>query len=274
MYKVNSYLINSFNDSCVIQTGTSTTVVQNQQLVEFLFYIENKKIKSLTDSDLEREFSDSKDIVVEFLLGNDILKMVKEPFFKYDKVWVISNDDIFNNLFNKFGNSVMPNIEILEDDDFSKIKSNDMIVLFFNPFHLEKYINLMDSIKEKEAIIKTVFYYNHSIYVSNYYKKDWRNPCPKCFFYSLETQLRGTLSSNELNFQTIIDIIYEQNGLFNIEAELETIDYLKPIDILLSDIKFNKNPNQFVNKVYEISISKGTINQDYAYHWELCDCYD
>lgn len=275
MYIINPFLINLIDNNCVIQTGTSTVVITNQRLIGFLSEIEIQKIKSYTDQELEVEFGENKDLFLSFLLENEILIKKEKPFFIFNKVWILSNNNVFPNLFHKFAKNVMPGIHVLQQDsDFSNVKSDDLCIVFFNPFNLKNYIRIVDTLKEKGVIIKTVFFYNHSIYISNYYKKTWGNPCPKCFFYSLETQLRGTINSNNINFQTIIDMIYEENALFNIEAKLEPIDYLKPLEILLFDIRYDSNPNVFINKAYEINIKNGTINQDFSYHWELCDCYE
>ena len=144
--------------------------------------------------------------------------------------------------------------------------------IFLNPFNLEKYIEVCNQLIETKMTLRTSFFYNHSIYISNLYKKGWYNPCPKCFFYALETQLRASISSS-INFQTMMDLIYTKNSRFNVVSDLTHLDLNTIMTLLLKDIKFKENLNT-INNVYELDLGTYRLTEDSSYHWELCDCYE
>lgn len=275
MYTIKPFLIHRLDEGCVLQTGTNTVMIKNEELFAFLENIEINKIKEIQKEEIKDVFDVSHQVVIEFLLNNEIIIQEKEKNMQYNKVHLFSNNQLFSETFKSAAVGIFDSIEIKDiNSDLKNVKENDLCLLFLNPFNLKKYIELVDKLTIENVIIKTVFFYNHSLYISNYHKQEWNNPCPKCFYYSLETQLRGTINSNNINFQIIIDMIYEQSETFEVQANLNTSDFLEILNILLSDFKYNKNPNQYINKVYEIDLKDGRVNQDFSYHWELCDCYE
>lgn len=279
MYTIKSYLIHDIDDGCILQNGISTVIIKNDKLKRFLENVEQKGVQKISVDFIKQEFQEQYDDVTKFLLENQIIFEYHEPDLNWNKIWVISNDHTFSNYFKYSiegsGEDII-NLTITDNElDLDNLKENDLCIVFLNPFDINKYIEICDLIKEKNAIIKTVFFYNHSIYISNFHKKDWFNPCPKCFFYSLETQLRGGLTPNgSFNFQTLIDLLYSNEVKFNIETKLNPVDLITTMNVLSRDLRHTGNVNNIINNVYEIGLNLNELNEDIAYHWEMCDCYE
>ncbi|KQL58301.1 MULTISPECIES: McbB family protein [Bacillaceae] len=277
MYKVNPYLINDVKQASVIQTGRSTVVINDQELKQYLKDLESNRIVSVSSKDLANQFPNKGEEVSRFLLQNRIFSSYEKPTIDYENIFLFSNNDKMTETFNYL-------VEDLFDSNRFFLKSSlkethevgdgDLVFIFLNPFILEEFLEVVNDIKQKSAIIKVMFYYNHSIYVSHYSKDKWKNPCPKCFYYSLETQLRGEVTGSGPNFQTIIDLIYRRVSHFNVESKLSANDLLPAIESIVRDFKFEQDVDHFINKAYEFSIEQGTKQEDLTYHWEMCDCYE
>lgn len=143
-----------------------------------------------------------------------------------------------------------------------------------NPFNLKEYISINQKMSSfNNIIVKNIFYYNNKIYLTNFYKKSWRNPCPLCFFSNLESHLKGLTNIKQYNFQTLLDIIYEKNPNFSVEAKLERYDYIPVINAIQMEF-VSENKNREIDKVKSISLENYNVRYDYAYHSRGCDCYE
>ena len=80
--------------------------------------------------------------------------------------------------------------------------------------------------------------------------------------------------NGSFNFQTLIDLLYSNEVKFNIEAKLNPVDLISTMNILLRDLRNTGNINNIINNVYEIGLNLNELNEDVAYHWEMCDCYE
>ena len=110
-------------------------------------------------------------------------------------------------------------------------------------------------------------------FLANYYKRSWYNPCPLCFFGAIESQIRGEDNDNNINFQTIIDLLYAKNILFKSELPLDKLTYLQIIYILSSYM--GEIPENYkLDEVLELNLSNYSVRRDIAYHWGYCDCYE
>ena len=149
----------------------------------------------------------------------------------------------------------------------------DVLIVFLNPFDLKTMNELTEEIKKKNLLVKFIFAYNNKIYFSNFYKKSWCNPCPMCFFYELESQLRGENSEDQISFQTMIDVLYEQKAQFSVHLPLDSIDYIHIICLLSK--YFNKEiKSYYYDEVLELDLADYKVSEDTAYHWGYCDCYE
>jgi hypothetical protein len=76
---------------------------------------------------------------------------------------------------------------------------------------------------------------------------------------------------DEISFQTIVDMIYAQNPLFEVEAKLNK----KEIFFLVTEIlkMISQNVNISGKKVVEVDLN-GNVSYDVPVHFELCDCFE
>lgn len=277
MYKFKPFLLYHLRENnYVIQNGESTVIITNKKLVNFLEYIEREKTLECQNELFEKFFDKQTSEVIEFLKNNNVIfdNEILSSKINLGNKFLIYNDNSFKNYFNITFDEYEFNYIYIDKCLDYPFKENDLIIIFLNPFNLNEYINLYNSLKNTEAIIKMIFYYNHSLYITQYHKQSWYNPCPKCFFYSLETQLRGDVNKGSFNFQTLVDLIYKQKPMFKLEAKLLPKDFIIIMYILGKDLNNLDNLVNHINKVYEIDLLTMKINEDNCYHWEVCDCYE
>lgn len=277
MYRVRSFLLQEIEQGCVLQNGTATVIITNEELLGFLKSIEQKGIIELEEDCFIEYFQENYESVIDFLINTNILKKVKKPRLDFDKLFLVTNDNEFSKLFEYSTTGFGEEVSIYTTQDYQTIlkapPANGLCIVFLNPFNLDEYISICNELMQTDLILRTGFFYNHSLYLSNLYKKEWYNPCPKCVFYALESHLRATISQNGLNFQTVMDLIYAKNSNFKVFTNLEHLDLITFINLLLKDIKF-KEENFGINNIYELDLGTYRVTEDSPYHWELCDCYE
>ncbi|MCL1934880.1 MAG: McbB family protein [Defluviitaleaceae bacterium] len=279
MYEVRPFLLYPIKIGTILQNNISTTVISNENLISFLQNLEENRTIELSEEYLKSNFCDKSDKIKDFLLENKIIQPIVEKIINLKNICVISNDEIFTNVSKMFMNDldIYKKIDYINtyNNDFENINKDTLAIIFFNPFNLKEFETIIDKLKNKKCTIKSIFYYNHSIYISNYYNFVWKNPCPKCFFYSLEAQLRGfNRRKDSINFQTLIDLFYTKQINFNLEFISKSYHFIPIIDIIFKDLRFLNNFNDFANTVYEISVEGISESADIAYHWEMCNCYE
>lgn len=257
----------------------AAAVITNKELIDFLKDCEERHLKKVEYNYISNFFGDLSDEVIKFLNQNRIIEQSENiTNLEVDSVIVISNDKKFLAEFEYVTQDMEKQVEYLSMEEYKRIKEkkteHTICVIYMNPFSLEKYIDISNFFLNENIMVKMSFYYNHSIYISNIYKKEWYTPCPKCFFYSLESKLRAGNSYNTLNFQTIIDLLYENNPRFEIEGTVMTKDMLSVIMIMIKDLFYKGDANDILQRVVEYRLEDGSINEDVSYHWELCDCYE
>ena len=273
MYKIQPYIWQDIiKGQTIFQTKNSIVVVTNKKLRDFLVNLESEKVIELDDTILDSYFDEKeKGKVISFLLENGILteKILKKMYI--DQTVVLSNDDNFS----KSMHFNLNDIKVINIDEINtfNFKKNDLLIIFLNPFRLKILKKITQFIKTRNLIAKFIFSYNNSIYFSNFYRQSWYNPCPLCFFYALESQLRGDNSENNINFQTIIDILYAQEAEFSINLPLDSSVYLQIVYVLSKYL--NKIPDdRQLDEVLELNLKDYSISKDIAYHWGYCDCYE
>lgn len=277
MYRISTYLLNKFDEFTVVQMEYSTVVITNNALINFLVSLEESKKNIISYDEIKVEFGQLSDSVIVFLEENKIISLMKEPVLKFEECYLIHNNNKFSEFFVDCNDNQITNLTTLNfienPEKLETLNTQSLCILYFNPFSLEQYINLVQRLMDRGVTTKVIFYYNHSIYVSNYHNKSWLNPCPKCFFYNLETRLGWHNNHGQPSFQTIIDMIYSKEARFEIAAPIKNYSLMMPIYQIINEATFNSDPNKFINDVYEYKMVDLSHKHDYAYHWELCDCY-
>jgi len=277
MYKVKPYLLFETNKGTALQNNVATIFVTNTNMINFLVALEKDKTLVNSSSQIDAYFSGNSEKAIQFLLENKVIYEVTKPLFEFNEIHVISNSELFMDVFALFSKDMTYDVQVHNPDccdtTFSFLNNKSLCIIFLNPFDLNKFEGFLDVICKYDCIIKPMFYYNHAIYMANYHRPSWKNPCPRCFFYSLEAQLRtGNYSS--VTFQTLIDMLYIREVKFDLEAILSPHHLLGVMNVLFSQLNSVQSFNSFVSAVHDFKLESITVNMDYSYHWELCDCYE
>ncbi|MFJ5789615.1 McbB family protein [Lysinibacillus sp. NPDC093197] len=281
MYEINPYLLYSINKEKekqhIVQTKSNSMIIKSNPLISFLSFLEENELSCISKFEIYNFFEENKefsDRVISFLCDNDIFKTKVKKDLDFSNIAIYSNDKkneveyLFRMVFDE-----MIVLNTLEDE--KKLNEIGILFILFNPFNLKNLKGVVEKLKEYENLVyKVIFPYNNSIYISNYYSKKWNNPCPLCFFDSLEAQLRGNINGyNNPNFQMMIDLIYKENIEFEYDGLISERDYLPLMNIILRDIT-NEKIELKIDKVYRISLKDYYVNTDFSYYWEMCDCYE
>ena len=278
MYKIRPFLIYDIEIGTVFQNGLNTVVVKNKEVIELLKDLDKGKELEISEEKLKSYFPNNFEAALKFILNNNIIYEEIKPVFSFKDLHVYSNCDAFKTTLDFFIKDIdfFEKKEIHDLENYNYLpKKDDLAIIFLNPFELGEFKNVVDKFKETGCVVKFIFYYNNSIYISNYYKPEWKNPCPKCFFYSLEAQLRSYGQNPEyLNFQTLVDMFSAKEIKFKSEALLKPHNFIGVMDALFNQFKNINNFNAIVNEVWEISVETTYTNTDYCYHFDMCDCYE
>lgn len=277
MFKILPYIITAIDDYAVIQNAQNTVVVKSIPLIEFFKKYDSETHLYFSKEDLKMIFIDEADIIIKFMIDNKLLRLESPRNISYKKVIFCSNDSTFieSAKFNlNSRDTVMEFISLNELIECELLPDADSLyIVFLNPFNINVLSKVVDSLNCMNALMKVGFYYNNMIYASNYYKREWNNPCPKCFFSNLEGTLRGrSKGTKTVSFATLMDLIYKKEPLFNIHAKLENNDLLPLIDILNDDLRSDQNSQ--ANLVNMIDFNKRIVWTDKAIYWEVCSCYE
>lgn len=89
----------------------------------------------------------------------------------------------------------------------------------------------------------------------------------------LESQLRGENEEYNINFQTILDLLYAQKATFDIHLPLDASVYLQIVYFLSGYLRKIQDDYK-IDEVLEICLEDFSVNRDIACHWGYCDCYE
>lgn len=275
-YKVQPFIWQRIKkNKTIFQTKSTTIIVTSENLTNFLLDVEKERRTEIDESYLTKYFSEEeKEKVMNFLLTNRLLVLSEERNLDMENIVLLTNDKKFEKSFQyNLKDSCKTKTIDLEVFYEMTFYPKDVLIVFLNPFDLKTMNELTEEIKKKDLLVKFIFAYNNKIYFSNFYKKSWCNPCPMCFFYELESQLRGENSEDQISFQTMIDVLYEQKAQFSVHLPLDSIDYIHIICLLSK--YFNKEiKSYYYDEVLELDLADYKVSEDTAYHWGYCDCYE
>ena len=278
-YKIYPFLIHDFEDNkVIIQNMKNIVLLHDKDMIEFFKYLDEYSYQSLNKTLLNKYFGDEIEKALQFLTNNQLIFDVKKNKIIYEKINIFSNNkciiDSLNYNLNgseKTINYHQSNLYDLIKLDYSN-KKKDLNIFLLNPFNYKNFVELYLILKESNIMFQVIFYYNNFFYLSNYYKSEWKNPCPCCFFSKIESELRAESQMGINTFQTIMDLIYKREPMFETETILQPYHILPLVSIIKKQIScFDESLLKIVNS---LDISTARVTTDVAIHWELCDCND
>ena len=282
IYEITQFLIIEINkDDAVIMTDSNVVNLTNSFMIEFLKEIELYQKNEISYSYISDYFEEDTDEAIEFLMNNGLLNLKKTKELKYKKVNYIVNDmrifellsvntkGIDNDLRIEYSKSIRDTLSIIKNN----VEEEDYTIIVMNPFNFKDLHKIVEASKDRDLMIKVVFFYNYSFYFTNIYKDTWGTPCPICFFSNLEATLRGEAKfSSYDNFQTIMDIVYSKKETFLVGYNYKEYQLSFLVSNLIFEVKELKDHDICIVK--RIDMNDNSIEYDSAYHWELCDCYE
>ncbi|MBU3228910.1 McbB family protein [Clostridium algidicarnis] len=276
-YKVFPFIITNYEKTSVIQNSLNTVIVKDEQMICFFNWVDSNSVYNVSKDHLIRIFKEETCEAIEFMKFNHLIDEVNEKNIKFKNVTVVSNDEVFINSvkFNSDGHSEKFIYELLPMDfnEFKITNPQNLYLFFLNPFNYKYYSELVNVIRNNNILSRFGFYYNHSLLLSNYYKKEWCNPCPLCFFGNIESSLRGMYKgSTAVSFLTLLDLIYKKDPGFVIKNTFSNYSISMFVNTILNDIVITDHSH--INNVKYIDFNKNIVLLDQAIHWELCDCYE
>lgn len=275
-YQVLPFIVTKSSNDLVLQNANSICIIKDVAMKLFLQELDSKCITTINEDFLIGYFKDNLKEAIKYLLDNKVLEEKHYIHMEFSKVQFLTNDPLFYDslTFNCAGYKYDYTIKKLSGS-FNDIEvSNDILyIIILNPFNLTYYKELVENFKNKNLLCKFAFAYNNCFYFSNYYKKEWGNPCPFCFFSHIESMLRSESKIYKImNFQTILDIIYRNDSKFEVKSKLTNFSAIGIVNHLLNNLD---NFNSYdLNRISFIDLKNKNLNYDCAIHWDLCDCYE
>ncbi len=276
-YRVFPFLITNYEEMSVIQNYKNIVIIKDIEMINFFNWVDSNEIYKVSIDQINELFNERTEQAIEFMRNNYLIDKIRPKIINFENIRVISNDETFINSmkFNSIGHNEKFIYELLPRD-FREFEVNnllDLYIFFLNPFNYKYYTELVNIIKDNNVLSRFSFYYNNSIFLSNYYKKEWYNPCPLCFFGNVESSLRGKSKVlNTVSFQTLLDLIYKKDPAFEIQNTFTNYSISIFVNTLLNDMDIIDNSQ--LNNVQYIDFNRNIVLADQAIHWELCDCYE
>ena len=262
----------------IVQNEQVTVVLLDEKLIDFFGKYDGIYDLSFSFNDLVELYDDKADFWLEFLLKNKLASENIKKNTKINKIYFfIDSPLLIKSLkFNMQGSSTNFYINEFNYNDinmalFDSVEINDICYIVLTSFNYIAFQKLANLLREKNIIHKFVFYYNYCFYFTNYFKKEWHNPCPLCFFSHLEGSLRSEAKLNSRqSFQGLIDLIYAKTTYFNTEIILNNYKALKLINEISNDIQDLDEYRIKLIRCFNMSTYK--LDYDVATHWDICDC--
>ncbi|CYU71990.1 McbB family protein [Streptococcus suis] len=266
MYRFNPFIINHIESKAIVQSINGITVIENSKLIQYLEMIDSTGESYCLIEDIQQYFPEQTSEIVQFLTEANLIYELERNRKKIRNIGVYTNNGDLKEIIKKIG------VDISVFEDISQLKKFDCIFIFLNIFTPVKLYKICDDFRNYEIPFCIAFVYNSKIYISNLYLKSWYNPCPKCFFSNLESELRGfSQYEAEISFQTIIDVIYSKNVAFEINTPLSNEFLIYVVNEIIKLKHSDTDISAF--RIKEIDF-KGSVRYDVATNFELCDCFE
>lgn len=276
-------ILNNSSDNAVIQNKNGISQLTDKNIIAFFNKLDELHKNKFTENFIKDFFGSSQcESIVNFLLDSQLIEEEKNFNLEYKRTVVFTNSQKMYSLMLKVIAEKNSNLEFnyvntFQSKEFvSKINEllNDrLIVLIFSPLDLNEYTWACDYLRKRNALYCTAFPYNSKFYFSNIYKYEWKNACPKCFISELISSLRSTGKFYSMpTFQTVIDIIYNENIKFKI-YDFNNLSMNLEILKAALELADSKRIEFFTSTHREID-KNGSSNFDQCVHWELCNCLE
>ncbi len=280
-YKLIPYIIYNGKNLTVIQNERTTCVLNDENLIDFFNYYDSCYDLSFTLEELKKKYNTKANSCLKYLLENSLAVELKEKnIIGVNKIkFFIDSEEIIESLkFNFCGINKTYSINFIDSKNinlsiFNDLNVDDIAYIILSSFNFSTYTKLANKLRKSNIIHKFVFYYNYSFYFTNYFKYEWHNPCPLCFFCHLEGSLRAESKLNKkISFQTLIDLIYTKTSHFNTEIVLDKYKILKLIFEVAKDLEKLSDYN--IKLVKQLNVVNFNVDYDIATHWEVCVCHE
>ena len=279
-YKLIPYLMYKNDEITVIQNERTTCIITDTNLIDFFTSNDENYSLTFTLEDLTKRYGEEAELCLFFLLKN--LLAIKDECIPLaiNRLYFFTNSEkIASSLkFNLSGLNIPYEVITFDINTvsaglFLNLDKGAVYYVVLNPFNYKQYTLIANYLKQNNVIHKFCFYYNYSFYFTNYHKADWYNPCPLCYFSHLEGSLRSQSKLTEnISFQTIIDLIYTKTIYFDTESILDNFKIIKLINEIIDDIA---DLNDYTVKlIKQLNIKTNRIDYDIAIPWEVCPCHE
>lgn len=281
-YLVDQFVLFEFDNTVGIQNSTGFTIIKDTRIINFFREIDQDNRRSIHDYQMKDFFEDEQEEIISFLVDNNLITVV--PTKKnYDEIFFITNNPVVHDVIEYIqvgsylpivSNKIIPTREILGFIQQSPISKKVLVIISLIPFDYNTFLQLNDYLHKNNFMYVFSFSYNSKIYITNIHKRDWYNPCPKCFFSQLEASLRAyNRNTSEMTFQSIVDLVYSKKISFNPDLPLTNRNILNFMFNLFTFDTKEEDINNLANRIIELNLYSTTV-YDQAVHWELCDCFE
>lgn len=285
-YKINNFIYHELpNKQIVVQSQNGIVEVFEDGMKNFIKIIDKEMpSKEITAANLQNYFGRNTTEAIEFLISYGILSQIEDLNFAINRIIFATNDIKLYNLVNFLhSNQDADNLftAVLNENDLNDFSfdSQDLLVCFFNPYD-RNLIKKTKGVADKyNMLIQIGYVYNNDVFIDNFYRESWKNPCHFCNINNIRNQLR-TEVFEEVTYQHILDDIFEKDSTFKVETAFNQSQIVFLCNTLLMNVnKFiniprNTNYTGDLLNIIKLNMEDYSVVVDTAVHWELCDCYD
>lgn len=284
MYKINQYIIFTLpNQDVVMQNSNSITIIKDLTLKLILNKWDKHNIKRVSYEDLKDQFGENTDEAIEFLITYSILDYEHPKTIDVDKITIISNNLLAQELHSNLNNDYPDlQIKLYDINNYGDVEKNELTLVFLSPYNKK----IADKIlgrqrKENTSKIMFTYIYNGNFYIDCLYSPEWKTPCHNCHMGHIESS--GLVQDDEysMTYQNMINLIYKEDEDFLVEIPLTAIQKVNIMSVILNNLRTYINDFSSTNLHQEnvtdcILIDLNTMKKykDTSIYWELCDCYE
>ncbi len=279
-YKLIPYLIHTDKNLTIIQNERTTCVLNDENLIDFFNLYDSSYDLSFTLSELKEKYGEKANWCLDYLLENALAIEIEQSRTEVNEIkfFVDSNEIIKSLKFNFLGMDKICSMNYIDSKDsdlsiFDDLKGDDIAYIILSSFNFSSYTKLANKLRERNIIHKFVFYYNYSFYFTNYFRYEWHNPCPLCFFCNLEGSLMAESKlTQKISFQTLMDLVYTKTSYFNTEIILDNYKTLQLVSEVSKDV--GELRDYSIKLIKQLNMYNFNTNYDIATHWEVCVCHE
>lgn len=267
----------------VLQNDNGLIRITDRRLAQFILNIDKNKVRKLNIKSIREDFGEETQRVVEFLGDHGVLEQPVQANFNIEEFVFYSNHSEVSNLVKT---ALCKDSELYQHNDIKalldqNINSNSFWFVFLNPYSKKLAKQIRDKFIDIENSYLVISYiYNNCLYIDSIYSADWKTPCHMCQIGWLESELRSS-SVEQLNYQEIVDILYQENVNFQVGAPFSALQTMNVATQLLNHIAkytgedtIHKLSLDDVNQGFAMDLRTFKSHKDTTMHWELCDCYE